>query len=62
MHGLNKKTINIILKMSEWIEGMQMPLEKIFRIFDADDSGEISRAEFYDVIETVHKGVTFEEK
>jgi len=41
---------------------MDLPLREIFRIFDADDSGEISKAEFIDVIDTVYKGATLEEK
>ena len=41
---------------------MDLPLKDIFGIFDVDDSGEISKAEFFNVIDTVHKGVTIEEK
>ncbi len=41
---------------------MDLPLKDIFSIFDADDKGEISKEEFFNVIETVHKGATTEEK
>jgi len=48
--------------MHEWIQGMDLPIREVFRIFDADDSGEISKAEFMDVIDTIYKGASMEEK
>ncbi len=41
---------------------MDLPIREVFRIFDANDSGEISKAEFFNVIDTVHKGATNNEK
>lgn len=41
---------------------MDLPIREVFRIFDADDSGEISKAEFMDVIDTIYKGASMEEK
>ena len=48
--------------MYEWIQGMDLPIREVFRIFDADDSGEISKAEFMDVIDTIYKGCSISEK
>jgi len=41
---------------------MDLPIKEVFRIFDADDSGEISKAEFMDVIDTIYKGCSLAEK
>jgi len=52
----------VITKLYEWIQGMDLPIREVFKIFDADDSGEISKAEFGDVLDTVYKGLSIEEK
>ena len=41
---------------------MDLPIREVFRIFDADDSGQISKVEFMDVIDTIYRGCTLSEK
>ena len=60
--NMDRKTRKTFQKMCEWISSMNISIPEVFAIFDEDRSGEISKAEFYNVIEQVHPHASIEEK